>query len=252
MAINEIFPNPTVKQVIFQIRFPNLFYLESKIGDLQIRVMEKFPKSSISFRRQVVFADVGSGGKLEKIPSEFEEEGGQKAWNFESDNNYQLSVSTNSLSIISQYHKTYDLGEGDKFKDIIKFVLDNFLEVTSLPNINRIGLRYIDECPIPYKDNSTFKSYYNSTFPLDRFNITDAHKMFFGTVIKKDKYYLSYIEALQKVEEEYKLILDFDAFANDIKREDYLNVTDELHSLIGEEYEKTIKEPVYKYMRKEK
>ena len=31
MAINEVFPNPTVKKVIFQIRFPNLFFIESKI-----------------------------------------------------------------------------------------------------------------------------------------------------------------------------------------------------------------------------
>ena len=36
--MGEIYPNPTVKRVIFQARFPNLFYLESKIGDLQLLV----------------------------------------------------------------------------------------------------------------------------------------------------------------------------------------------------------------------
>jgi hypothetical protein len=40
MAIEEVFPNPTVKQVAFEIRFPNLFYLESKIGELQVKIME--------------------------------------------------------------------------------------------------------------------------------------------------------------------------------------------------------------------
>jgi len=45
MQINEVFPNPTVKQVIFQIRFPNLFYLESKIGEYQLKIMQRFPES---------------------------------------------------------------------------------------------------------------------------------------------------------------------------------------------------------------
>ena len=32
MGIKEIFSFPTVKQVIFQIRYPNLFIIENKIG----------------------------------------------------------------------------------------------------------------------------------------------------------------------------------------------------------------------------
>jgi len=41
MAIAEIFPNPTVKSVFFEVRFPNLFYLEAKIGDLQLKVLAR-------------------------------------------------------------------------------------------------------------------------------------------------------------------------------------------------------------------
>ena len=47
----------------------------------------------------------------------------------------------------------------------------------------------------------------------------------------------------------YKLILDFDGFAMSIKARDYLTVTDGLHSIISDEYERTIKEPVKQYMR---
>ncbi|MCK4731028.1 MAG: TIGR04255 family protein, partial [Methanophagales archaeon] len=148
-----------------------------------------------------------------------------------------------------EYHKTYNLEGGDKFRDIIKFVLDYFFAVTSIPIINRIGLRYIDECPIPSKDNSTFRAYYNSIFPLDRFNLANANEMDFKTVTKKDKYYLRYIESLRKIGDEYKLILDFDGFAENISSEDCLTVTDDLHTIILEEYERTIKEPVYQYMR---
>lgn len=38
MPINEVFVNPTVKQVIFQVKFPNLFFIESKIGDIQLKI----------------------------------------------------------------------------------------------------------------------------------------------------------------------------------------------------------------------
>lgn len=252
MTINEVFPNPTAKQVVFQIRFPNLFYMENRIGDLQLKIMKEFPQSALLFRRQVVFADIGPEGKLENVPGDLDKEAGKKIWQFKSEKNFQLNVLSDSLDITSEYHKTYNLEGGDKFRDIIKFVLDRFFEVTSMPIINRIGLRYIDECPIPSKDNSTFKSYYNSIFPLDRFNLADINEMDFKTMIRKGDYYLRYIESLQKVEDEYKLFLDFDGFAENINPIDYLTVTDDLHTIILEEFEKTIKEPVYKYMRQRK
>lgn len=251
MSIKEIFPNPTVKQVIFQIRFPNLFYMENKVGDLQMEIMEKFPQSRLSIRKQVVFADIGAGVKLSDIQSDlgFDEETGRKVWQFKSDKDFQLNILSDSLDITSQYHKTYNLEGGDKFRDIIEYVLDRFLKITSIPIINRIGLRYIDECPLPSKDNDTYRSYYDSAFPLDRFDLSDATEMDFKTVIKRGEYYLRYIESLQKTGDKYKLILDFDGFAVNISSKDYLKVTDDLHTMISDEYESTIKEPVYEYMR---
>ena len=251
MSIEEIFPNPTVKQVIFQIRFPNLFYMENKIGDLQVEIMEKFPESRLLIRKQVVFADIGPGVKLSEIQGDLglDEDTGRKVWQFKSDKDFQLSILSDSLDITSQYHKTYNLEGSDKFRDIIEYVLDRFLRITSIPIINRIGLRYIDECPLPSKDNDTYKLYYDSAFPLDRFNLSDATEMDFKTVIKRGEYNLRYIESLQKTGDKYKLILDFDGFAVNISSQDYLKITDDLHAIISDEYERTIKEPVYEYMR---
>ncbi|PPA78438.1 MAG: hypothetical protein C00003105_00588 [ANME-2 cluster archaeon HR1] len=73
--------------------------------------------------------------------------------------------------------------------------------------------------------------------------------MAFRTVTKRDEYSLIYSESLQQKENEYKLILDFDGFAENIDSNDYLKVTDDLHTIISDEYEKTIKNPVYEYMR---
>lgn len=250
MSIEEIFPNPTVKSVIFQIRFSNLFSIENKMGDFQLKIMDKFPHSNLLFRRQLLFADIGSGSKVEKIPNELDYEVSKKIWQFKSDKNFQLNVLSDSLDITSQPHITYNLGSEGKFRDIIAFVIDNFLDTVPIINFKRIGLRYIDECPLPKKDNKTFQNYYNSVFPIKRFNIANAEEMDFKTVFKKGIYYLRYIESLRKIKNKYKLVLDYDGFAKNIKSKDYLKITDKLHIIIQEEYVKTIKKPVYNFMKK--
>ncbi|GFO97339.1 hypothetical protein ig2599ANME_1539 [groundwater metagenome] len=252
MVISEIFPKPTVKQVIFQIKFPNLFYIESRIGDFQVKIMKEFPQSNLLYRKQLLLTDVGPESKLTNIPEDLDKEAVKKIWQFKSDKNLQLNVMSNSLDINSEYHKTYNLEGGDKFRDTIMFVLERFFETMPIPVINRIGLRYIDECPIPVKDNTTFRAYYNSSFPLDRFNLADTKEMQFHTVVNRGNYFLRYGEILQKTEKEYKLILDYDGFGENIAQQDYLTVTDDLHTIISEEYQATIKEPVYEYMRQPK
>jgi len=250
--IDEVFPNPTVKQVIFQIRYPNLFYIENRIGEFQIKIMDKFPNSSLIHRKQIIFTDIGPDGKFD-VPSDVEEETGKKVWQFESDKGFQLNITSDSLDITSAYHKTYNLDNGgsEKFRDFIEFVLENFFSVMEIPIATRIGLRYIDECPLFSKDNETFKEYYNSILPIERFDIALAKEMDFKTLMEKDNCLLRYIESLQRVNDEDKLILDFDAFTGHTKSEQCLDVTDKLHEIISEEYKKTIKKPVIEYMRQE-
>ncbi|MBM2813959.1 MAG: hypothetical protein HW421_721 [Ignavibacteria bacterium] len=261
MPINQIYPNPTVKQVIFQIRFPNLFSMENNIGDIQYKIMEEFPQSALIFKRQLLFLDTGEEGLFKGVQDEFEHKrdnknaeqlGGKKIWQFKSNKNFQLNITADSLDITSQHHKTYQKDGADKFRDIIEFVLTKFFEVIKIPIINRVGLRYIDECPIPKKNNTTFKSYYNSVFPIDRFNLADAKEMVYRTVIKKGKNFLIYIESLSQIENQYKLILDFDGFAENIKSKDVLTTTDILHTIIEDEFVNTIREPVIKFMKQKK
>ena len=251
MLINEVFPNPTVKQVVFQIRYPNLFYIENKIGDIQLKLMKEFPESALVFRQRVLLADMGPDIKIEKEFGEKPEDVATKIWQFESPNNYKLHISINSLSISSTLHKTYNNpASKTRFRDIIEFVLNSFFDVTQIPIIKRIGLRYIDECPIPEKTNKAFKEYYKTTLPLTRFNIKDAKEMQFRTVVKRGDCFLTFIESLTIINDEYKLILDFDGFGKNISSADCLNVSDRLHDLISKEYSKSIKKPIYEYMRK--
>lgn len=232
-----------------QVKFPNLFYIENRMGDFQVRIMKEFPESALLFRRSVMLADIGPEGRLERIPEQ-EEVTSKKMWQFKSEKGYVVNVHTDNLAIVSDYHKTYNLGEGEKFRDIIQTVSSAFFETMSIPIVTYIGLRYIDECPIMSKDNATFKSWYNSTFPVDRFNMADSSAMEFVTIVKKGQYNLRYSESLRKTEKgEYKLVHDFDGRAGRTQVDRCMEVLDSLHEVILEEYEKTIKEPVKEYMR---
>ena len=77
--------------------------------------------------------------------------------------------------------------------------------------------------------------------------------MSFRTVVKREDYSLIYMETLKQInKDKYSLILDFDGFAENISSEECMSVTDVLHDIIIAEFEQTIKEPVYRYMRQEK
>jgi len=249
MAITEVFPNPTVKQVIFQIKFPSLFYLESKMGDLQLKLMKEFPESALLYRRRLVLADLGPGAKLEDINSD-QDSNLTKIWQFKSMNGCILNVMDDSLDISSEYHKTYSQPGEPRFRDVIELVVGSFLELTNLPIIQRVGLRYIDECPIFVKDNESFLAWYNSTFPLQRFPISLADEMSFRAVVQRGDFRLCYMETLQLNDGKQNLLLDFDGFTGHTPADAYLDVADKLHEMIGSEYENSIRQPLIDHMRK--
>ncbi|MDD4178856.1 MAG: TIGR04255 family protein [Candidatus Margulisbacteria bacterium] len=251
MAITEVFENPTVKDVIFQIIFPNLFFIGNKIGDFQMKIMKDFPDSSLIFRRQLVFVNTGSIGKSVELPeTENNEQISKKIWSFRSPRNVELNVLCDSLDIHSTSHKTYNNPTSDyKFRDTIKFVIDNFIEITNIPLITRMGLRYTDECPVFKKDKKTFSESFNSAFNWDKFDISKVRTMRLSATVEKGECNLNYAESLTKINDEYKLIMDFDAFTSNIKSQDYLATADHLHDVISGEFENSIKAPIFTYMK---
>jgi uncharacterized protein (TIGR04255 family) len=254
VPITEVFPNPTVKQVVFQIRFPSLFYLENRMGDLQMKVMREFPEASILYEHQVVLGGVLADQPGRPEPPQGPDAGGvRRIWQFRSPKGYHLAITTDSLSIKSEHHKTYRNEAQDRFRDTIENVLPIFFELAPVPVLSRVGLRYIDDCPIPGLDNQAFRTYYDSAFPLDRFELGDTEEMVFRATITKGDHHLRYVEALRRPEgeDQFHYVLDFDAYSRGVSQEGCLPTTDVLHDLISDEWQRTIKEPVYKYMRGE-
>ncbi|MHA1714015.1 MAG: TIGR04255 family protein [Promethearchaeota archaeon] len=248
---SKLYTRPTVKRVIFQVKFSNLFWIKDKIGDFQAKIMNKFPESSIVKRSQFLVADVPPNVKsidLEK------ETFSTNVWQFTSKENYVLSVLTNSLDITSTHHKSFHSRDGrDGFKDIIKYSLEHFTSIIPIETLKYIGLRYIDECPLPpMLDNDTMKQWYNTVYPFHRFNINDSENMQFETKIRKNQYHLIYREKLlrsSKDDSKYLYILDYDASCNNVKIDQYLDVLEDLYHIIHDEWEKnTIKEPVIQWM----
>ena len=253
MAITEVFPNAPVKQVIFQIRFPNLFYLADRIGEYQLRVMSQFPHSKEQIQRNVVIAQLGPDDTAE-MPKEIDPRAVRTIWRFDTDEGVTLNVQTDSLDISSQQHKTYSNADAEHpFRDVIQFAMDPFLEVMKLPVISRVGLRYIDTCPVQEKTNEFLRRWYNTTFDLDRFPASDAMRLEFRATVARGDYFVRFREALLRDEKTGKdeLILDFDGYAEAIQACDYLTTTDELHRVISDEFEASIREPFISYMRQD-
>lgn len=246
-VLNELFVNPLVTQVAFEIKFPDLFYIESKIGDFQVNILEKFPKSSLAYRKQIVFANLGPNAKREEIDSQIDNASSSKVWQFTSED-AQIEITSNSLVVMSQKIKKYSSVDG--FREVAHFVVDKFFEIATIPTINRIGLRYINECPISTLTDTDFRSKYNSVLPITRFSIADTSEALYRTVVKQRDLHLIYLESLVKKDNNHYLLLDLDSFLNNIPSVNYLNKIDELHEAVRVQFFKTLKQPIIELMRR--
>lgn len=248
--MSEIFVYPTIKEVAFEIKFPDLFSVEGKIGEFQEKIISRFPDSKLVLRRHLLLSERLRAGKKD-FDEELNPSDVTKIWTFFSKEEIEIRVQTNSVSIISKKHKSYNNpNEQLKFRDTIEFVIGNFLSTINVPIISRIGLRYIDECPLPTSDNDTLKRLYNSSFPTDRFSMNEVSDSYLFINCTRSSHRLIYQETkIKNAQGKDAIVLDFDGFETNIASKDYLQITDELYQIIHDEYFNIVKEPVKQYMR---
>jgi len=248
LPVGEIFAHPTVSQVIFQIQFPTLLFIPAKVGDLQIRLMPRFPHTKAMSQRGFIFARSTDSDQIREIADKQRGDDIERIWTFSDDEGITVEVKTSALTIVSKKHKSFRHGD-DSFRSLIRFVLDQFLEEIPIPLVSRLGLRYVDECPFPELTTASFKSYFNTCLPVDRFHVEDCIDMTLIAVARRESPHLRYSETIQSNDKEQKLVLDMDAFSEALPVDGIMAGLDELHRLLRENFEHTIKEPVINYMR---
>ncbi len=249
MAIKEVFKNPTVRQVLFQIVYPSFFAIESKIGDYQLKIMERFPKSALLIQNRFLITQTINQSPIENQ----QRTQTKKIWQFKTqEEDVTVNISSDTLDIVSEKHKTYNNETSEnKFRDSIQFVMGKFLEVIPLIMVSRVGLRYIDDCPLPDDlTKESFYEYYNSFINMSNIpDIKGVDLLDFTSVVRDSELILRYKETLQKVNDKYKFSLDFDGQISNFHASSYLSKTDAIHHTIANWYEKAIKEPVIKIMQ---
>jgi uncharacterized protein (TIGR04255 family) len=236
------------------------------MGEFQIKVMRDFPRSGMALQRQFLIAQgiqVPRSSPQKPLQQFFLSPMAQEAsspqdlpqdvtkmWTFESENGVKLQVQTDSMSLQSTLHKTYNKSsEEHKFRDSIEKALNALKAVAPVPLFLRVGLRYVDDCPVPALNNEAYSQYYNTMLALDRFNLADAEELTHMAVMRRGNRHIRICEALRVVDGKPVLTLDCDAYAINVESGNCLGVTDGLHDLVADEYEKTLKKPVFEHMR---
>ena|SRR5271157_3587790 len=252
MPSSEIFPNPLVKQVHFEVRFQNLFFVEARIGDFQVRVMKYFPQSELVHRRSLMLL-AGTDDSIQDLAKKQQSSDSvDKVWQFKSLSGTTLAITNKSLGIISEQHKSYNQGGDNSFRTIIKMVVDHFVEVVKIQTVLRIGLRYVNEGPIFDRSAERFINCYNSILPLNRFGLENAVGMDCVVLVNTENCQLRHLESLKMNGDRGQLVIDLDASVENVPSEELLGRTDHLHEKISKEFRETIKEPIVEFMRRPK
>lgn len=243
--MNEVLKNPSVVEVVFEVRFPNLFYIAQKIGEYQLEIMDDFPKASQIIEQSVVIGGAKANVSDENIekPIPF--------WQFENKTGKtKIIIRSNRLNIISQEYKSYNHPEVDnRFRDLITKIVPTFLEKVPIKNFSRVGIRYIDYCPLEERNNEYFETFYIPVININKYKIEDIVENHVLIRTKRGNYYLLFQCGIRQFEGKYQYYLDYDGYANDIGTDNFIVVTDDLQKMIKKEYYSNITEKFKQYMR---
>jgi len=208
--INEVFKNPAVIEVAYEVRFPPQFYISRKIGDYQLVILDEFPESSQQVQTMVTLDANGVALKDEANKPVLN-------WVFENvDSKTKITVKQNSLSIISTEFKSYDSGPENKFKDVVSQVVSKFRKHIPIKNFTRLGLRYIDRCPLDELTNEYFGKFYMPVIDINKYRLEDLIDTLIQIRMKKPPHYLHFQSGIKLFGEKYKYFMDFDGYAQNV------------------------------------
>jgi uncharacterized protein (TIGR04255 family) len=224
-------PAEHLAEVAFEARFSTLYSIPKKIDEFQQLIFEEFDKSN-ELKLQGVTLQPNQEPVLEA----------ELAWEFiHKDGDPIIRLFKNKIIVFSKAYSSYDAPEGNSYKDRISYTIERFESLFKINKFTRMGLRYINTFEVEEKSNDWLERYFKPLYDLEKYPMQDTLEFKFALRIKREKANLV-IQGGYISKDNLKYVLDFDAYKEDCRTEDYLNVLNDLHDSIKSEFKSTITE----------
>jgi uncharacterized protein (TIGR04255 family) len=216
--LNVSYPNPMLKEVVCELRFPAVLKIEHGIVDFQDKIREDLPTFGLGER-------IG-------FPRE-------KFWEFRNENeDLKVGVRINSLAISSYRYKKFN----DFFPELKKYT-KIFVETFDISSVLRIGLRYINE--YIFETNDAIEEYFRyfvPNFNEERINLAQARAFSLELRKRLEDSDLNLRNDFRKNEQDqYRYILDIDSYVNKkIRWNEVFDKIQALHDIVVKEFHENI------------
>ena len=222
---DEIFPNPPTISVSCEIRFPTLLTIEKTIPEFQSKIRNEFPDYY-----------------TQKIPRVYKSGVIDETWWVfkSSDDTLNLKIKNSSIVLTSS-----DYNKFPPFFEIIKVYFENFFKLNNIDKFLRIGLRYTNREEFEDKKPNLKRLLEYFNFTHFKFNENDTFNNFNIKYNKNENNYYMFIvlEYGKNPQNKYSFLFDFDSYTSEeIDKENYVKVIDNLHNNILKVFHESITE----------
>ncbi|KKL89499.1 hypothetical protein LCGC14_1914040 [marine sediment metagenome] len=241
--IEEVFEEPLLTEVVLELRYPTRLKIPNYISEFQEKVINEFPNLKETILSKLILISKDNPELLH-----------EPAWEFENPKNQtRCRISKNRFTLISNKYMSWLEYKSEKgFKEILDFTLKCFLDLYSIENFKRLGLRYINKVEIKESTSEWFKKYFVPLFKIEKYPIESLHENVVRLRVEKENQIKVIIQSTIITEDDKDYyILDFDAYSEDIKKNDLSEKIDLLHKEILKEFHSLITEECRKKMRGE-
>jgi len=247
-AVSSPLLHPPLFEVAFELNFPNLFAVETGIAEYQRRVEKLYPNSGGEYIVRLPSAvTFGKPSKSEGVGLK-----PMRSFVFHNPNNYR----TIRVSVVNFTLLVTDYLHFEDYKSSLVVALMPAIEIFQLHNVERIGLRYVNQIRIPNeKAEVSYKEYVRS--PIDPAALSDHIPSYFLTEISTD------LDSTKKLTIRSGLLppqsdsptrtylLDLDCYSIGnifLSADNVITLLDEYHGAIETEFMQAVTAKYWKYM----
>jgi uncharacterized protein (TIGR04255 family) len=175
--VSKPLKNPPLSEVAFEITYPNLFAVETGIAEYQRRVRDLYPTSGgeylVRLPASVTFgkpAQQGSPGLKPLRSFVFQNPAGTRT----------IRVSVENFTVLVTDYRHFE-----DYKNTLVAALSPAIEIFQLQRVERMGLRYVNQIPIP-KEQAEIQYRTRVQSPIDANAFLDRVPSNFLTEISLD------------------------------------------------------------------